>query len=75
MKSASPVSIALRGIPSYLAVSGSWTKTVPASAFIALNPRVPSVPVPDRMMQIASGPLSLARERKKKSTGSLSPRG
>jgi hypothetical protein len=36
--------------------------------------RVPSVPVPERMIPIAISPLSSARDRKKESIGSLTPR-
>lgn len=34
--------MALLGMPSYFAVSGSWTITIPPSPLMALTPRVPS---------------------------------
>src|SRR6266581_2172715 len=45
--SASPASIALRGMPSNLAVAGSCTSTTPAFSLMARNPSVPSEPVQD----------------------------
>ena len=40
-------------MPDCDAVSGAWAITMPPSALIARRPKVPSVPVPDRMMAIA----------------------
>ena len=55
-KSAQPLSIALRGMPSYFAVAGSCANVMPPASLIALRPKVPSVPVPDSTMPIARGP-------------------
>ena len=61
--------MALRGIPSCSAVSGLWTITRPPSALIALSPSVPSLPVPETMMQMARSCWYSARLRKKPSMG------
>ncbi len=61
--------MALRGIPSCSAVSGLWTITRPPSALIALSPSVPSLPVPEKMMQMARSCWHSARLRKKPSMG------
>jgi hypothetical protein len=50
-------------MPSYFAEAGSWTKVIPPAALIALRPKVPSDPVPDRTIPIADGPWSSASER------------
>ena len=47
-----PAATALRGMPSYRAVS-SCAKVSPPASLIAFKPRVPSVPVPDRITPIA----------------------
>ncbi len=73
--SASPASMALRGMPSNLADSGAWTKTTPAFSLIARRPSVPSEPIPERMTPMLLSCQSSARERKKKSIGRRSPRG
>ena len=51
-----PVARALRGIPSYPAEAGSCTMVNPPSPLIAVKPRVPSLPVPDRIMPTALSP-------------------
>jgi hypothetical protein len=61
--------MALRGIPSCSAVSGLWTIARPPSVLIALSPRVPSLPVPETMMQMARSCWYSARLRKKPSMG------
>jgi hypothetical protein len=43
----------LRGMPSNLADSGSWAMRKPPEALMATEPRVPSVPVPERMIPTA----------------------
>ncbi len=48
--------------------------TMPPAALTSRRPSVPSVPVPDRMMQIARCCWSSASERKKKSMGTRTPR-
>ena len=52
--------MAERGIPSYLAVSGTWTKVTPPTALIARRPRVPSEPVPERITPTARSSYSSA---------------
>ncbi len=47
--STQPVRMAALGIPSYCAVSGSCTMTMPPAALTALAPVEPSCPVPDRI--------------------------
>ena len=54
--------MAARGMPSYLAVSGAWTRVKPPAAWIARSPATPSEPVPDRTMPMADSPSSAARE-------------
>jgi len=51
-KSTRPVAITLVGMPDWPAVSGACAITMPPAAFTARAPSVPSVPVPERMMQI-----------------------
>ncbi len=63
--SASPASIALRGMPSNLAEAGVWTNTAPAFSLIARRPRVPSEPIPERMTPMLRSCWSSARARKK----------
>ena len=45
--------IALRGMPSYSASSGSCAMTSPPFSLTAFSPRLPSAPVPERITQIA----------------------
>ncbi len=73
--SASPASMALRGMPSNLAEAGACTKTTPAFSLMARRPSVPSEPMPERMTPMLLSCWSSARERKKKSIGRRSPRG
>ena len=68
-KSASPVLMTLRGMPSNLALSGSWAMTRPPTSFTALTPLVPSDPVPERTTAMACSFFSSAREAKKASMG------
>jgi hypothetical protein len=63
--------MALLGMPSYFAVSGSWTMTMPPSPLMALTPRVPSDAVPDKMTPMAFSCCSSERDLKKKSMGRL----
>ena len=49
-------------MPSYLAVSGTWTKVMPPADLIARSPRVPSDPVPDRMIPMARSSYSSAMD-------------
>ena len=73
--SASPESIALRGMPSNFAVAGSCTNTTPPFSLMARNPSVPSEPMPERITPMLCSCRSCARERRKKSIGKRSPRG
>ena len=75
MKSASPVEMALRGIPSNVAESTSCTITRPPASFTARTPRMPSLPVPDSTIATERSPWSSASERRKKSIGRFTPRG
>ncbi|MBK9472306.1 MAG: hypothetical protein IPO18_08475 [bacterium] len=52
-KSTRPVATALRGMPSYSVVAGSWAITRPPSPLTARTPRVPSLPVPESTTQTA----------------------
>ena len=63
--STSPVAMALRRMLSYWAEAGVWAMAMPPYSLTAWRPRVPSVPVPERMMQTAYSPWSSASERKK----------
>ena len=67
--------MALRGMPSYSADSGSCAIAMPPSPLIARRPSVPSLPVPESTMQMARSCWSWASERKKKSIGRRRPRG
>ena len=67
--------MALRGMPSYSVEAGFWAMTMPPSPLMARTPKVPSLPVPERTMQMARSCWSWARERKKKSMGRRCPRG
>ena len=69
MKSTSPVSIALLGMLSYFAWVSCCTMAIPPSPLMAFSPSVPSVALPERIMQIALLPRSSASERKKASIG------
>ena len=73
--STNPVSIALLGMPSNLAVSGSCTNTAPSLSLIVRNPDLPSDPMPERITTILSSFLSAAKERKKQSIGNCKPSG
>ena len=72
-RSTAPVMIALRGMPSYSASSGSCAMTSPPFSLTAFSPRLPSPPVPERITQIARSPSSSANERRKKSNGRRAP--
>jgi hypothetical protein len=54
--------MALFGMPSNLAVPGSWMMTRPPLLFMASIPFVPSVPVPDNIIAMARLLLSFANE-------------
>ena len=64
---------ALRGILSNFAVSGSCTSTIPFFSLMALIPRLPSDPIPERITPILFSFLSSAKERKKISIGNRKP--
>ena len=66
--------MALFGMPSNFAVSGSCTSTIPFFSFIAFNPKLPSLPMPERMMPILFSCWLSASERKNISIGSRKPR-
>ena len=68
-KSIAPAEIALAGMAGHSAVSGSWAKVTPPAALIALSPRVPSDPVPERTTPMAAVLRSSARELKNSSMG------
>ena len=63
--STAPVRMALRGMKGYLAWLSSWAMVSAPAPFTAWSPRVPSLPVPDKTMQMARSPSSWARDRKK----------
>ncbi len=69
MKSTALAAIAASGMPSYLALDGSWAKVMPPSALMAASPSVPSEAAPDRTMPMARLPRVLANDRKKPSIG------
>ena len=71
-KSASPVLMTLRGMPSNLALSGAWAMTRPPCSFTAFTPLVPSEPVPESTTTMECSRFSSAREEKKMSMGWLS---
>ena len=73
--SASPASIALRGMPSNLAEPSACTNAAPAFSLMARRPSVPSEPMPERMTPMLRSCWSSASERKKKSIGRFRPRG
>ena len=52
-RSTAPVRIALRGMPSNPASSGSCAITSPPFSLIAFSPELPSAPVPERTTQMA----------------------
>ena len=62
----------LRGIPSNLALSGSWAMTRPPCSLTALTPLVPSEPVPESTTAMECSRFSSASEAKKASMGWLS---
>lgn len=72
MKSTHPAVIALRGMPSCWAVP-SWANVIPLADLIAASPRVPSVPVPERMTPTARWLPCSANERRNASTGRCWP--
>ena len=53
MRSAKPVEMALRGMPSNFALSGACTMMSPFRSLMERIPFVPSEPVPDRMIATA----------------------
>ena len=65
--------MALRGMPSYRAVEGSWAKVMPPSALMSSRPSVPSAPVPEKTIPIAPAPWLSASERMKKLTARCWP--
>src|SRR5512133_1215992 len=67
--------IAAEGMPSNLAVAGSWTMQRPPASWMARRPSAPSDPVPERTTPTASDPCSSASDRKKPSTAIRWPRG
>jgi hypothetical protein len=66
-RSATPATMALRGMESNLAVCASCTRVMPPSALMALSPSTPSEAEPDSSTPTARPPWSPARERRKKS--------
>ena len=48
--------MALRGIPAYRAVSGSWTMAIPPCCLMLSSPAVPSLRLPDSRRPITRGP-------------------
>ena len=68
-RSTMPVAMAARGMPSYLAVSGSCARVMPPTDLMSRMPAAPSDAVPDRMTPIARWCAASASERRKKSTG------
>ena len=68
-----PAAMALRGIPSYRADSGSWANEMPPAALTALQPSVPSLPVPDMTTATAWLPFTSASVRRNRSTGMCRP--
>jgi hypothetical protein len=63
-----PVAMALRGMPSYSAVSGDCAITRPPSPLTSRRPSVPSLPVPESTTQMARSRWVAASELKKWST-------
>ena len=72
-KSATPVRMALLGMPSKAEDSSLWTMTSPPDWWMSTIPREPSLPVPESTMATARLPMSCARERKNTSMGRLMP--
>ena len=64
-RSTQPVSMALRGMPSNLAVSGSWAKVNPPASLMAFMPADPSEAVPDKTTPTACDPRLLTSEERK----------
>ena len=60
-----PEAMALDGMPSYSASSGSWAMVTPPASLIRRRPRVPSEPVPVSTMPMALPSWVSARVRKK----------
>jgi hypothetical protein len=57
-----------------LAVSAVWAIAIPPCSLTARSPSVPSLPLPESRMQMASSPWSSANERKNSSIGVRTPR-
>ena len=72
--SAMTASMALVGMPLNFAVTGDCTSTIPFFSLMAFSPRVPSEPMPERMMPMLLSCMSSAIERKKISMGKRNPR-
>ena len=64
-----PVAMALRGIPSNAASSGSWANVSPPCSRTACTPSDPSEPVPERTTAMASLLWCSASARRKPSIG------
>jgi hypothetical protein len=75
MLSGVTAAMALFGMESYFAEAGSCTSTIPFAFLIAVMPREPSLPIPERMMPMLLSCRFSAREVKKVSIGSGVPCG
>lgn len=76
MLSTRPVAAALAGMPAMAMWSIAACASVrPPRSLIALSPRAPSLPAPERMMHTALSPWSSASEAKKVSMGKRYCRG
>ena len=73
-RSTAPAIMALRGMPSWTASSGSCTMTRPHSCLMAFDPTLPSAPVPERITQTDRAPHAAANEFSRKSNGRRAPR-
>jgi hypothetical protein len=69
VKSTPPAATALRGMLLFCADLGSCANAIPPAALMACSPRVPSVPMPERITPMARLPCSSAKVRKKESIG------
>ncbi len=67
IQSTVPSAIALRGMLSVRASSGSWAMVTPPCSLMARSPTAPSLPAPERMMPMAASPCSSASEQRKAS--------
>ncbi len=72
-RSTAPVAIAARGKPSNAASFGSCAMTRPPPACTAGAPRLPSVPLPERMSQMAKRTYAAASECSRESNGRRAP--